>query len=76
MPMGSLCANRNMIGVVLVVRPSLKQENLGIVAVLVMLLANVMHKEISFSANATHPTILTTMLLLPETHQPRVVVVT
>ena len=70
MPMGSLCANCNMIRAVLVV-PSLKQEDLTMVVVLAVLLANIVHKELSLSAKTAHPPTIKTTPLLPETHQPR-----
>ena len=72
MPMGSLCPNCNMIGTVLVVRPSLKQEDLVIVVLIAMLLANVVHMDLSLSTNTTYLTTLITTLLLPATHKPKV----
>ena len=75
MSMGNLWPNHNIIGTVLVVGPSFKQEDLVMVLLLAMLLANVLHKEISLLANTTHPTILKTTLLLPEKYKPKVEVV-
>ena len=69
MPMGSLCPNHNIIGTVLVARPSLKQEDFVMVVLLAMLLANVVHKDLSLSSNTTHPTTLKTTLLLPTTQK-------
>ena len=42
------------------------------VVLLAMLLANIVHKDLSLSANTTHPTTLKTAQLLPAKHKPKV----
>ena len=55
MPTGSLWAKQNMIGTLLVVKPSLKQEDIVMMVVLAVLLENVVHKDPILSAVAAYP---------------------